>query len=307
MLEDSKNSSSKRRAAVNPEEVMDTKKLALNSLYDFPGAYQCSLCNLTFNTAEILQRHEKKYHKCLRISESPPKKIHPPVAQKTNKLLISTAAGVRVKEIQYKCASCRRTFSTKALLEKHIDLVHKRRGFRCKNCMSTLPTLKELYFHKRIYHTKNYVTSSCKKDLKNSQIEEKSGSDNNALVDFKSLDSDSNVSLTCNSCFYRCSDQTTFLKHVEDTHKVKCAKETEGSNLSHDNSKSIVTNPRQPKKQEYSPSLITSANEFTCHVCNKSFRKKTSLKSHQIYCRRKLRIESPHLKKSTNIGTARSQ
>ncbi|KAK7079428.1 hypothetical protein SK128_025835, partial [Halocaridina rubra] len=80
-----------------------------------------------------------------------------------------------------------------------------------------------------------------------------------------------------------------------------------GSNLSRDDCASTVTNPRLPKKQEYSSSPITSANEFICHMCNRSFPKKTSLKSHDVYCRRKLCLESPHLRENTHISTARIQ
>ena len=196
-LLDDNNHNSKTSLIETPNFISVTEKTSLNrSLMEAPqkstkkqlAKYQCSKCNIGFESQKSLERHMDLVHRCDQSLKNETTKMNKMQITKRKTKIKEKASHVsfkcilckeekatkqslnnhikfvhaKVKAVQ--CSLCPRKFIQKNDVEKHIKSVHLKTKVTCEECPDkTLLSFRSLKEHMKRHHAKDHYCEDCEK------------------------------------------------------------------------------------------------------------------------------------------------
>jgi len=115
--------------------------------------YECLNCKMTFANTEYLSRHLVRCKSCDDLN------FKCPTCNKgftTKGSLTLHEKAIHLKKKEFGCSICGKLFSKKHILKIHLDTHFDKRNFQCSACGKTFIQKSNLTRHERIHEEKNY-------------------------------------------------------------------------------------------------------------------------------------------------------
>ena len=258
-----------------------TKDLNLNNKSVFANDYRCPICDYACTDRTSLCRHYTRRHKVLEkylAEDIATGKVVPLVrrdrvqtAGKVPEVTIKTPPIITLEDASvgviskvkspgnFMCGTCKKVFSSNALLEEHVSIHFKNRPYQCKDCSVAFLTPGFLRRHQ----------------MSEGHINKVKNKDTNDETGVKKY--------SCIVCNFHTHNITTYIIHMRQEHGIKSIKERADQHF-HDNQqfKCKICYRSFANKHVLQTHQRTHTGEkpFQCQVCQKRFSRGHHLKIH---------------------------
>lgn len=231
--------------------------------------YQCDVCKFKFK-----QKGNLKVHMKLKHTKAGDVKAHkcPKCPYKTNykhaiKVHIETHKRVRIRTLR-QCDICFKIFKLAGTLRRHIEMQHDAENgpLRCDICKEKFPGTETLKTHIELMHLngikKKYKCLQCSFETDARLILQKH------IITHKGI-----KAFQCKICLAKFTQSAALSAHMEYKHAETSEKKYKCSLCSYE------TN-YEPYLRRHNLTHNTAVKQFECSICNMTFARNSTLKSH---------------------------